>query len=450
MVLRLLLSLSLVAGCTASGDEVRPPEDQIFFPAGVALAPGATAGDPEPVLFVVNANSELRYDTGTVNAVDLDAVEDLLATWQGGDVPADPSGCEQCCRADSNAPSALNCKEAGVLVPGAIVRTGSFGTDIGVQALDDGTVRVMMPVRGDPSLTWMDYDRAGRTLDCGGGGDIPICDDAHRLTQMRGDVDLPELSAEPFTLYVDGGNHYAMITHLVNGVVTLVDAPSNGDPPEISDAIAGLFAASNTTGQRNSVGIAGRTPGVEGDLVYVTSSTEERVQMLYVRRTSGFAQIVPGEFFFLDRIFPSEDGRGIAFNDDGTRAYVVNRLPPTMQIVDTSLDDTGFPRNRVVGAIEICRDASVVAAGNLGQGDRVYVSCFSDGEVWALDATDGALLGVIDVGRGPHQSALSVTRGRLYVANFLEDTIAVIDVMPGSPTENRLVFKVGRQRGEDQ
>jgi hypothetical protein len=36
------------------------------------------------------------------------------------------------------------------------------------------------------------------------------------------------------------------------------------------------------------------------------------------------------------------------------------------------------------------------------------------------------------------------------VANFLEDTIAVIDLTPGAASENRLVMKIGLRRGEDR
>ena len=50
-----------VAACTASSDEVRPPTDQLFFPTGVALTPD------ESSLAVANANSELRYDSGTLS-----------------------------------------------------------------------------------------------------------------------------------------------------------------------------------------------------------------------------------------------------------------------------------------------------------------------------------------------------------------------------------------------
>ena len=451
MILRATIFAALVTGCTATGDEVSPPVDQLFFPSGLALAPGAVAGDPEPAMFVVNSNSELRYDTGTITSIDVAVADALIDEWLAtGLPPADPSGCPGCCAVDSRIPTAIDCDERGLLIPGAAVRTGNFATDVGLQVLDSGALRLVATVRGDPSVTWIDADASGRTLDCGGGGEVPICDDAHRLNQLLGDLELPVLSGEPFSVWVDGVNGYAMITHLVNGVVTLLDLPRDGSAPLLTDALAGLFQASQN-GLRSSIGIAGRTPGSPYDLVYVTSSYEERVQLVYVtRQASGRPVMVPSEYFFLDRVFPSEDGRGITFGAGGDRAYVVNRLPPALQIVDTSVDETGFPRNRVIGAVELCREASVVQAGDLGQGERVYVTCFSEGEVWVLDPVDRSLRAIVDVGAGPHKMALSLARQRLYVANFLEDSISVIDLTPGAPTENRMVLKIGLGREDNE
>ena len=60
-VTRLGLVCIGLAACTASADEVSPPKDQFFFPTGLAIAPD------ESRLFVTNANSELRYDSGSIN-----------------------------------------------------------------------------------------------------------------------------------------------------------------------------------------------------------------------------------------------------------------------------------------------------------------------------------------------------------------------------------------------
>src|SRR5690242_18929947 len=66
---------ALNTGCTASAADVRPRADQLFFPTGLAVSPSANA------LFVVNANSELRYDSGTISVVDLQTVEDVIKGW---------------------------------------------------------------------------------------------------------------------------------------------------------------------------------------------------------------------------------------------------------------------------------------------------------------------------------------------------------------------------------
>src|SRR6201999_398274 len=62
----LLLPVAVGAGaCTASGDEVAPPSDQFFYPTGAAVALD------DSVLFVANANGELRWDSGAIDVVDL-------------------------------------------------------------------------------------------------------------------------------------------------------------------------------------------------------------------------------------------------------------------------------------------------------------------------------------------------------------------------------------------
>lgn len=76
-VTRLGLVCIGLAACTASADEVSPPNDQFFFPTGLAIAPD------ESRLFVTNANSELRYDSGSIDVINLDTVDEIVASWTG-------------------------------------------------------------------------------------------------------------------------------------------------------------------------------------------------------------------------------------------------------------------------------------------------------------------------------------------------------------------------------
>jgi len=379
-------------------------------------------------------------------AVDLAAVDAWVATWLGGSsIPGEPADCE----VDVSNPRLLVCNERDAVLAQSTVRFGNFATAVKAQALDSGDIRLFVPVRGDPSITWIDFFPPDQETSCGGSGNPPKCDEEHSLTQMRGNLDLPTLSDEPFGIFVDSASGYAAVTHFTSATVSLVDTPSNGDTPMLVDAIGGLFAADPSTGVRGAVGVAGRSPGSADGLLYVTSRSESRVQTMYVRRPAtedGFPTLVPSEFFFLNRVLPSDDGRGLTFNADGTRVHVLNRNPPMLQTLDTSLGPDGYPRNQIVGAVEICSRASQLALADAGRGDRAFIACFSAGQVWVVDTESSSVDAIINVGRGPHAVAVAPTRQRLYVSNFLEDTISVVDLTPGSSTEYRVVLRLGRTR----
>lgn len=435
---RYLVSIAGVlalAGCPASGDEVQPPRGEIFFPTALAIDPAQGA------LFIVNGNSNLEYDSGSVVVADLEAVDGLVATWLGGQLPG---GCVR----DASLAHIAECSEVDALRPEASVRIGNFATDVGVQELASGALRLFLPVRGDPSITWIDYEPTGG-LECGGSGAFPLCDDDHRLTRYLGDLDLPTVISEPFGIYVDSGNGYAVVAHLSQAALSLIDAPVDGSAPRLTDVIGGIFAA-NASGTRAAIAVAGRMPGMPQDLLYATSRSERRVQMLYVSREGDRPRLVPSEYFFLEQVFPSDDGRGITFSDDGRRAYIVNRNPAMLQIIDTTLDQEGFPRNQLEAGVEICRDAAQVTVANLGQGERAYVSCFPASQVWVVDPDRAIIEAIIDVGRGPSALAISEQRQKLYVANFLEDTMSVVDLEPGSATENLMVLRVGTPRQNEE
>ena len=65
-----------LAACTASSEEVRPPEDALFFPTGIAISPD------DQFLFVTSANSDLRYDSGTVLAIDVALVDTAVTAFR--------------------------------------------------------------------------------------------------------------------------------------------------------------------------------------------------------------------------------------------------------------------------------------------------------------------------------------------------------------------------------
>ena len=432
------LFAAALAACTASSDEVRPPTDQLFFPTGLALTPD------EASLAVTNANSELRYDSGTMSMIDLAMVDAVAAAWLGNQTI--PDGCKR----DPLSPVTLECDEARFIRADAGVRIGNFATNVATQDFGNGAYRFVVPVRGDPSITWVDGTSQG--ISCSGDG-VPfaLCDDQHRLTTILGDDSNGVLTEEPFGIYADSTAGYAVVAHLSTGALTLLDSNA-GAPPQIADVLTGLFAADGN-GLRGATAIAGRTPGDPNGLIYAVSRSEDRVQMLTVGRQVGAPApfLLPTGHFFLDAVGGtsggSTDSRGLAFSNNGDRMYVLNRRPPSVQLYDTSLDKTGVPKNRGLAATDVCRNASGLTVANVGDGDRAYVSCFADGTVNVVDPRAGAMVTrSITVGRGPYALAVSAVHRKLYVSDFLEDTVSVIDLAPDSSATERVVLRIGERR----
>jgi DNA-binding beta-propeller fold protein YncE len=309
-----------------------------------------------------------------------------------------------------------------------------------------GNLRLLVPVRGDPSVTWVEWDGATSQLSCGGGQGFELCSDGHRLTQMRDDEELPELAEEPYSVYVDSTAEVAVVTHLSSGTVTLVNTPAAGTPV-LADALGGLFSG-NGNARPGATGIAGRLAG-DSNIYYVQSRTEDRIQMLTLARPAGALPfLVPSTYFFLNGVGgaggASSDSRGVAFDPTGEQAYMINRSPPSLMIYDTSLDTSGVPRNRLQGVSDVCREASGLAVADGGIGERAFVSCFLTGEVYVIDPRGASVVeSVISVGRAPFAMVAAETRQLLFVSMFLEDSIAVIDLDPTSPTFYRVVMRIG-------
>src|SRR5262249_45504322 len=200
-----ICALTLVlASCNINDQGQPPPPDQFFFPTGVAAHPFGRW------LYVTNANTDLRFSGGSVMAVDFDAavsafsrgacslrdpIDTRIPVCDTGDTdPADPS--------------------RHVVHPTKTVRVGSFaglaavqrflkpqsqGLTLGTKMLctlspndptcipqfdpDPGQgIRLLMPVRGDPSMTWINVAADGQ-LDCGqNSGLAQGCNAVHRLT----------------------------------------------------------------------------------------------------------------------------------------------------------------------------------------------------------------------------------------------------------------------------
>ena len=448
-----VLGCALLAACTASSDEVKPPAAELFFPTGIAVSPDET------VAFVTNANSELRYDSGSIQVIDLNVVQATIDSWLAtGKAPMDICRVGKndvpCCEMNSDHTETLECHESMFINADAGVRIGNFATDIAVQDLGSKNLRLIVPTRGDPSVAWASWDGNSAQLSCNSNGEPgALCDDSHRLSYIQNNADLASLPEEPFGVFADSAGEFAMVTHLTTGAVTLIDSPKNSERVQIADVLTGIFAADSSTGLRGATGIVGRLPTAAGDTIYVGSRSEDRIQTFTVGRPINDAPpfLLPGNWFFLDAVGGnnggSSDTRGMAASADGSRIFMVNRKPPSIQIWDTSIGPTGYPRNKAIGATDICRQGSTVAISGSGDAERAYVTCFQDGQIYVIDPRGAVTVeDIVLVGRGPYAVAAAKTKNKLFVTNFLEDTIAVVDTTPNVRTHNRVVLRIGKAR----
>jgi DNA-binding beta-propeller fold protein YncE len=459
-----VLASTLAAGCSFGESGVSPPMDGLFLPTGLAVDP---TGD---WLFVVNSNSDLRYNAGTVAAVDLKraAADRARSDWQvcpsAGFRPQGRAAEPFCCH-DFHDPGSLNCDERAYVAAGSTVQIGSFGSNILVSgAAQSPDRRLFVAVRAEPSITFIDAQLGGSQVQMrcheGEAGANPLCDDSHKIrsgADSQGTLKLPE---EPYTMALDAQLGVLYVSHGIYGV-SVIDTCAPGRPALVS-VTTPVFGAA---GQAVSGLVVGE-PGNPGGAVYALGryfvDRPAEIQTLFLRGGEqpcggGFPramELVPGSSFFPSAFFPSGmDIRGLVLSPDGRRAYVLHRNgslsyardnPPALVAVDRTPDSQGRPVNRTVEVVEICSGATELHWHDAGRGPRLYVVCFESGQLYVVDPELMEVAAVINAGRGP--TTLAFAPGdptTAYLAGFSDNNVSVIDLRPGSPAEHKVVQRIG-------
>jgi hypothetical protein len=259
------LRLSMVAivlgattGCFPPDEGQEPDPNAIYFPTGVALNPvegpracpqDATTADPKHKwLYVANSDFDLQYNAGTVQALDLDKIDQVIAAMNAG-APEPEERCPNKFTAFGQEFNFGDGPEDGkksesdqFVAPGlckpvptapfitSSVKIGAFATDIRYLKRPDGNGPDMLvvPIRGDRSLHWIDTNPnpenkdAGPLLDCGVGED-GRCDDDHRRGNEPAAENTrnAELPREPFGVAADDRGEAIVTTHQSDGALAL-------------------------------------------------------------------------------------------------------------------------------------------------------------------------------------------------------------------------------------
>ncbi len=438
----------------------------MYFPVGLAVSPGGHT------LYVANSDFDLQYNSGTVIALDLDRIRsNIPPAWNPQD-PAYP--CGPLARNNTKLLYPGPCSPISLRNPpdgqgtlvAASVRIGAFATDlIAVKRPDAPGTRLFLPVRGDPSITWIDVEDDteieppfARGLFCGG----DRCDQQHRAgenpdTNQRKVV----LPPEPYGIAASESGDAIVVTHQTTGSISLVTNPWDGVPamqffssgfPSGGVGVAALpvpryVSASGSDYQPGFLATFRASPEV--DLIrYYDDAAAAPARPFLVR--AGVAAI---------RVNASGyDSRGIAIDGSARRAcedecrddlaclqtcasvpanvYVANRAPPSLLIGETRANVSPTGSDDLVtiyDTIPLTYGASRVLFGSIVNAEgkrepRVFVSCFDARYIFIYDPKGRRIDGQIRTGRGPHAMVLDPEEPYLYVAHFTDSYIGVVDL----------------------
>lgn len=454
LVAAILFALGLGA-CAQELEEGEPlPPWRFHFPTGATLTPEHP--DVPQRLLVVSSNTDLRYRAGRVHAFDLEAldtlVDDALASCVGDDCPV---------------------AEISDLTPALVgsVEIGNLAGQVAATTLDgEGLppIRAFVPVRGSNTVVAVDVDAEGircSRLDdrCTEEGVIFAREDPFLVTTGLGLVFVGHGTLFRETRAAVGvAPASAEIWASGSGAMSLVDVGSNG---------VGGLAVGNCRGEG----------GEARCTLFANARSFADAQRIFAFDFTRSA--FPVSPLFSRNLAPAQDGqdsRGLAISPSAPRAYLAQRAPDALGIVDVSrmpeLPSDGcilpegveLPEDAACPDLPPASDAPSFATLALSPAPQgpLFTAVIEregpDGEARDLvvmgterslaffDADTIALVANVETSRGPSAVAIAAREEgvRLYVPVFERSVVEVVD-LPDlfRPESARLVASLGRPRG---
>ncbi|HET6337429.1 MAG TPA: hypothetical protein VFG30_29595 [Polyangiales bacterium] len=425
----LILSSLGLWGCNLDnlGDE--PPRGFIYLPAGLMLS-ASTADEPPRFMYVVNSNFDLRYNAGSLQAFDLDALDRAV---------------NEC--AEENRLGAIRCEldpNDGFLADEVFVP--SLATFV---ASNSDHSRMYIATRTDTNLAVIDLDEGSdRPISCG--DKDRVCDAEHthwedpiasqRRLGLPGEaVGIATGRAQDLIPDADPAleGDVVLVAHRGGQVTSLLD--TGAGELQLQDVID---LGGTTLPLREPTGIA-FDPGTH--LAYVSIYARDMLELSDKKvlgrvglQNSG-SEDFPSSLFdagpiSLEGVSLGRDTRGIALNPaNPSEALVTSRAPNGLLWVNIAGPQNGEsePTQAVVKHnTTVGRGPSRVITGTLGDRTVAIVSCFDSRQIFIMDATTSELLSVIHNFSGPFEMGLDSARKRLYVADFRSSVVRILDLAP--------------------
>jgi hypothetical protein len=425
-----------IIGVMACSKDELAPLDRLAQPTGMAQSPD---GDR---LFVTNGNWDRSHTSSGLVVLDLAALEAGLAQPRGAGASLDGS---RPCRAHAQ-DDRLECDPSLLIDPELGVRLPSGAGNIAMDRPggEQGPLRLLIPTRVDPGVTWVDVlgeglgDSGPLRLDCGQAEDR-ACDRGHRLD---------EIGDDPSRLSVDDqGFRYAYLPHLLGGRLTLI-ALDGDRGPEVVDIQTEFFRDDELfdSGLGGGFSVIQRACDLDAGNVPALSLECARPFLLATQRywwglrsfrvAPGLDVLLAGNESTvlgpnLEAAEPKPLMGGMAFEDpeQGDRLLVVHTTPPALSRVDTSLDEDDGVRVEVVATVSLCTNPNLVSVHRPsldgGPGPSLaLVSCYGSDQLAVGDLNVFVVVATLEL-------LIDDARDWLLVANTAESTISIVDLDAG-------------------
>ena len=445
-----ILALLLTAAC-GPGIAPRPPlNDRFYFPSGIWFQAFSPA-DRKGYLYVASANYDKRYDSGAVSVVNLSSVTGLPEV---GTLPA----------VDGGPAVPLELTDLGSDVSQVLIQ--SFAGEMAAYLMSSGGIRLFVPTRAEGDLLEI-VDAQGSTLTCLHGGTNCI-DPTLSLTALENVGDGKPRAPEPIGVAVSSSseNDDVFVTHLKAAdsppktnllqetyVVDLsainpVIAPSSF----VSLGLTSLFGAGPSTssvaiGSRYAY-LSARYISASGTMIFVLDRQSKVTDPVTMR--TAMTLYNPG----LEASYLTLESRGVALGKNETRLYVAGRSPDSLVVANILPPSGGVPNLRVARAVSLPDGPNQVKViSRPPRGDLVVVTSSTAGVVSIYDDDVGRLVSQINgVGSQPFGIAVQPADpggrypnvARVFVSNFGDGRVAVIDVDVVQPEKSRLVAHLGK------
>ena len=441
--------VSLTA-CAVERTGYDPPRNDLYHPTGVAVHPNGGFA------YVVNANTDLRYNAGTVTPIDLNAI-----VPEPNRNPNDPYN-------------------IGAVLAGETQLIDSHGA---FPILNGDGTRMFVGTREKNVLYAFEVIADGGGVRCGAKGRnrFTTCDDDHTFAlsgKIFSDEGTENDTSQPFIGVVAKPvlgfpGEYLFLTHLNAGAISVYDITPNALTPNPNGFLGVTLLGQDRLGAIvNGTSAIGVTRGPNRQpMIYAGSS-----RVLSVRPPGSSSTL----FFFdpqaavdvsaqagaiaLQRFLggnsASIDVKYITSSPNGERTYFLTREPNALVSLDTSLDADGRVKNRFVDVLPLERAPAtmVYVPGNAvtGARDLLYVSCYGDGSVLIFDAATLTLVGKHrPFERGPYSLAVSSVlntatgaplRTWVLATYFNDDALLIFDAADPDPSRHTIYARIGTPR----